>query len=205
MFEFRNGGLSVQVQGGGTLFGGSEGMFGSWDYGGARFRNGTLYDTTVGYAATALTSFEMAYDWRVPLADSLMFAPDDTCDPGNQCGPTEAFACDDVRRVMLEDGNILKKNPAKRLLSVECNNTSCDAIDIDFLREACETDVAITGDTAWACEPSKVEPLIVFPGPNDFIPHPTDPIEAVGGGGMFCFLFFHSATRSIYVSTPVTH
>ena len=57
-------------------FFGSEGMFGSWNHEGARFRNGTIFDTTGGFSVTAATSIALAHDWKVLLAESLMYSPD---------------------------------------------------------------------------------------------------------------------------------
>ena len=51
-------------------------MFGSWNHEGARFRNGTIFDTTGGFSVTAATSIALAQDWKVLLAESLMYSPD---------------------------------------------------------------------------------------------------------------------------------
>jgi len=53
-------------------------MFGSWNHEGARFRNGTIFDTTGGFSVTAATSIALAQDWKVLLAESLMYSPDNT-------------------------------------------------------------------------------------------------------------------------------
>ena len=151
-------GLSVQVKGKGNIFSGSEGMFGSWDYGGVRFKNGTLFDTSLGWMSPG--AIELALDWQVHVANSLMFAPSAVCDASSTCGPAPAaFQCHDVRRVLEVD---------------ECDYTNCDHISPQFLKEACEIDLDLTGDTSFACEPSKLDPIIEIPDSNDFIPHPND-------------------------------
>jgi hypothetical protein len=174
------GGISVQVVGKGNVFSGSEGMFGSWNHGGARFLNGTLFNTAQGWNSPG--AIDLALDWQVPSIDSLMTTPSSICDASPSCGPNETFSCTDVRRAL----EVSDSHDGRRRLDSSCNKTDCDHITVDFLKEACEKDIELTGDTSFACEPSKLIPLIVVPGPNEFVPHPNDPIEdADGGGGKF--------------------
>lgn len=163
-------GCSIQVKGQGIVFTDSEGMFGSWNNGGARFRNGTVFDTSGGYAVTRDTSINLAEDWKVPSAgESLMDVHSPVCESSSQCGkPTYTFDCDDSRRLGVDDIEDAG-HAARRLESVfpDCNKT-CDDIEVDFLREACEEDVALTSDTSWACEPSKLDPIVVESDKCDF-------------------------------------
>lgn len=57
-----------------------------------------------------------------------------------------------------------------------------DDMEPQLVKEACEQNVALTGDSSWACKPSKVYPIIEVPGPNDFIPHPIDETTGQGRG-----------------------
>lgn len=59
-----------------------------------------------------------------------------------------------------------------------------DDMEPQLVKEACEQNVALTGDSSWACKPSKVYPIIEVPGPNDFIPHPIDETTGQGRGGI---------------------
>lgn len=176
------GGISVQVQGTGAFFFGSVGMFGSWNHGGIRFSNGTLYDTSGGYAETRETSFELALDWQVPLAFSLMNAPNETCTAASSCGPDEIFDCG--------EGGERPQGPARvrrelQIVDPTCTEIDCSNISVELHRLACEEDLILTGDPTWACEPNKVNPVIEEPGPNDFVPHPSDSTTSQGGGGKF--------------------
>jgi hypothetical protein len=164
-------GLSVQVKGKGNIFSGSEGMFGSWDYGGVRFKNGTVFNTAQGWASPG--AIDLALDWQVPFAESLMSVPSSICDASPSCGPAPlAFACTDVRRALEQVS--------------ECDKTDCNHINVPLLKEACENDIILTNDTSFACEPSKLDPIIEEPHPSDFIPHPNDGVDdGQGGGGKF--------------------
>jgi hypothetical protein len=157
-------GLSVQVKGKGNIFSGSEGMFGSWDYGGVRFKNGTVFNTAQGWASPG--AIDLALDWQVPFAESLMSVPSSICDASPSCGPAPlAFACTDVRRALEQVS--------------ECDKTDCNHINVPLLKEACENDIILTNDTSFACEPSKLDPIIEEPHPGDFIPHPNDNVGDV--------------------------
>ena len=150
------------------------------------FRNGTIYDTSGGYAATAATSFALVQDWKVPLAESLIVSPDDLCDSSSACGPTEAFDCTDVRRMLeMSDSSDVDNNRRLTNIDITCSETDCSNISVQLLKEACERDIALTNDTLWACEPSKVNPIIVVPGSNDFVPHPSDAATGQSGGGTY--------------------
>ena len=189
-FHGWTGGISVQVIGKGDIFSGSEGMFGSWDYGGVRFKDGTLFDTTLGYASPG--AIALAQDWQVTV-DSLMFAPSAVCDASPSCGPTEAFQCTDVRRAL----EVSDSRDGSRRLDSSCGKTDCNHISVDFLKEACEKDIDLTGDISFACEPSKLIPLIVEPGPNDFVPHPNYPVGTSDGGGGEFYLCVINTTRCL--------
>eukprot|EP00586_Coscinodiscus_wailesii_P021351 CAMPEP_0172507312 /NCGR_PEP_ID=MMETSP1066-20121228/202770_1 /TAXON_ID=671091 /ORGANISM="Coscinodiscus wailesii, Strain CCMP2513" /LENGTH=242 /DNA_ID=CAMNT_0013284817 /DNA_START=329 /DNA_END=1060 /DNA_ORIENTATION=- len=173
VFSGWSGGLSVQVVGMGNIFSGSEGMFGSWDYGGVRFPNGYLFDTSQGY--TSPGAIALAEAWQVPLPDSLMFEPSNICDASSSCGPGHVFLCTDVRRTLRGRKYFIdeKKKKPYEVVDSDCSG-DCSDISPAFLREACEIDIVRTGDKSFACEPSKLNPLIKVPGPGDFIPHPMD-------------------------------
>ena len=153
-------GVSFEVEGSGSIFVGSVGMCGSWDYGHARFMDGTIFDTSGGYSGTAATSIALAQDWQVPFATSLMVSPDARCDGSSSCGPTAVFtSCADVRR--------------RTRLIEGCTENDCHKISHVLLREACKIDIENTGDTSWACEGSKVHPSkILDSNPEDFLERP---------------------------------
>jgi hypothetical protein len=73
-FNVWYGGLSIQVYGHGFIFCESEGMFGSWNYGGVRFPNGTAFDLSGGWSGTCQRSFVLAEACMVPLSDSELYA-----------------------------------------------------------------------------------------------------------------------------------
>jgi hypothetical protein len=148
-------GITLQVQGHGSIFSNSEGMCGSWNHGGVRRSDGTIYSTAGGWAATALTSFSLADSWKIPLALNELVAPTAICDASKLCGPNNAFACNAVRK--------LQKGPAFE----ECGKT-CSDIKDDVFAEACYLDIDMTDDTSWACQPGYLEPVLKPASPCDF-------------------------------------
>jgi hypothetical protein len=155
-------GISLQVQGHGTIFSNSEGMCGSWNQGGVRRSDGTFYSTVGGWQATALTSFSLADSWKIPLALNELVAPavdgnnDPICDASKLCGPNNAFACNAVRKLQ-EEGPVFEK----------CDKT-CSDIKDDVFAEACKLDIDNTGDKSWACQSSYLEPVLKPSSPCDF-------------------------------------
>ena len=167
-----NHGLSLQVQGHGSIFSDSEGMCGSWNYGGVRFSNGTSFSTVGGWAATAATSFELAEDWQVLASNSGLLVPSQICDASKTCGPNDAFLCGDVRR--LEDVAEANSKGTVRALGEEVNpncDKTCDDIIDPIFREACEADITYSGnkDTTWACQESYLEPVLAKVDQCDFV------------------------------------
>jgi len=147
--------FSIQVQGHGSIFTDSEGMFGSWNSGQARYRSGTVYDTSGGWYTTRDTSIELARDWQVPVADSKLLNPSPICDANWECGDGYAFGCDDTRRLQAQQ------------VFPGCEST-CDEIENDMLREFCETDVELTGDPTWACEENYLDVIVADVDQCDF-------------------------------------
>mmetsp|Transcript_24700 Transcript_24700/g.35916 ORF Transcript_24700/g.35916 Transcript_24700/m.35916 type:complete len:272 (-) Transcript_24700:335-1150(-) len=146
------GNIAVQVSGKGYTFSDSEGMFGSWNYGGVRFRNGTIFDTSGGWTSTRERSSELALDWMVQLDESLFTVPSIHCDGSRNCGDGETFPCDATRR--LQDQTCEK---------------SCDEIPNEIARSACEEDkLILNGNNAFTCQPAYIEPLIVEADSCDF-------------------------------------
>jgi len=153
--------LSLQVVGHGTIFSNSEGMCGSWDLGGVREADGTVFSTAGGWAATALTSIDLAVSWNIPPppANQLLFPALDTnndpiCDASKVCGTGSgfAFACNAVRK--LQDERECKKN--------------CNTIEDEAFADACKLDIETTGSNSWACQPSYLEPVLEKSSPCDF-------------------------------------
>ncbi len=172
-------GISVQVQGTGTFFAGSEGMFGSWDHGFVRFRNGTIFDTSGGFAATAATSIDLALDWMVPVSDSILFNPSNQCDASSSCGTGNPFSCTDVRRNL----EIFESDSKNRKLATSCGKTCADITE-PMTQLMCMEDMILSGgDEEWACDLAKLDPIVLTPGPNDFTPHPNDESDSQSGGG----------------------
>lgn len=146
------GNIAIQAMGNGYIFSDSEGMFGSWNHGGVRFRNGTLFDTSGGWAATRERSIELALDWMVQPNESLFLDPSVECDGSRNCGPGETFLCDATRRLETE----------------KCEK-SCDDIPNEIAKSACEEDLVIlNGDNTFTCQPAYIEPLIVEADSCDF-------------------------------------
>lgn len=154
-------GISLQVQGHGSIFSNSEGMCGSWNQGGVRRSDGTFYSTAGGWQATALTSFSLADSWKIPSSDNELVAPaldvnnNPICDASKQCGPTFAFPCNAVRK--LQEGPVFGR----------CDKT-CDDIEYDIFAEACKVDIDNTNDNSWACQPSYLDPVLKPSSPCDF-------------------------------------
>eukprot|EP00548_Thalassiothrix_antarctica_P014232 CAMPEP_0194164854 /NCGR_PEP_ID=MMETSP0154-20130528/924_1 /TAXON_ID=1049557 /ORGANISM="Thalassiothrix antarctica, Strain L6-D1" /LENGTH=566 /DNA_ID=CAMNT_0038875149 /DNA_START=76 /DNA_END=1772 /DNA_ORIENTATION=- len=150
------GNINVQIVGTGLTFTDSEGMFGSWNYGGVRFRNGLPYDTSGGFVGTRPTSIALAQDWQIPIADNLMSNPSNICEYEPNCANSQ-FGCSSTTR---------------KLESVDCDQT-CDDIGSDptgLAKLACEEDFAITGDNFFACQPAYQDPFIILADPSDFDP-----------------------------------
>ena len=155
-FNMWYGGLSIQVFGHGSYFCGSEGMFGSWNNGGVRFPNGTAFDLSGGWAGTRTRSIELAQAWMVPFTDNLLTNPSTICDASSSCGPTDAFACTDTRRL-------------RALQTEPCETTDCNYIQNDILRGACEEDLTLSeNDLLWTCQPSYTNPVILESDTCDF-------------------------------------
>lgn len=157
IYDYSNG-LSLQVQGHGTIFSGSDGMCGNWDLGGVNFEDGTPYSTAGGWAATALTSHPLAQSWNIPVSDNELITPaldtalNPICDASSQCGTGFAFDCTSARKLK-EDEKCLK---------------SCDTIQDKPFAEACQQDVKNTGDPSWACQESYLKPVFKPASPCDF-------------------------------------
>ena len=148
-------GMNVAVHGQGYIFTNSEGMFGSWNHGGVRFRNGTNFDLSGGWLGTRGRSIELAQDWSVPLSESLMVVPSDVCDALSACGGIYSFGCNDVRRLGHKESRKLSPvNPG-------CDRTCADISD-PITMDACEQDVLLSeGDITWACDPDYIDPIVV--------------------------------------------
>ena len=147
--------FSIQVLGHGSIFTDSEGMFGSWNSGQARYRSGTVFDTSRDDYTKMITSIELARDWQVPVLDSKLLNPSPICDANWGCGDGYAFGCDETRRLQAQQAN------------PNCEST-CDEIENDMLREFCETDVALTGDPTWACEENYLNIIVADADQCDF-------------------------------------
>lgn len=167
-------GISIQVYGIGYIFGGSEGMLGSWDNGGVNFQNGTAFDLSGGYADVKARSFELAESWAVPLgANNYLPNPSDTCVPESVClaGDTD---CDTTRRLEVKDvvpgcNKSCFETPLKDMcftdLALSINETPCkdsfalDSLEIFQCYEALQSKTGV--DTTWACQETYINPVIV--------------------------------------------
>lgn len=155
-----NWGIVLQIRGGGGYMFGSVGMCGSWNYGEARFKDNSIFDTSGGYRGTRDSSIALALDWQVPVASSILTDPSGVCDASSQCGKGKAFTCDGDE----DTGPIVP----------DCKETNCDKVEPAERKEACENDIETTGDTSWACKYIDENPLpIITPAPNQFVPAPT--------------------------------
>lgn len=160
IYDYSNG-LSLQVQGHGTIFSGSDGMCGNWDLGGVNYEDGTPYSTAGGWAATALTSFPLALSWNIPPPDNELLAPafdgssppNPICDASSTCCAGCAFDCTSVRKLQGKEPVCKKK---------------CKTIEDRAFRDACKLDVENTGDPSWACQESYLKPVLKPVTPCDF-------------------------------------
>lgn len=175
-----DGGLSIQVKGKGNILYGSEGMVCSWNHGGARFSNGIIL--------TQLAMLPLLLDLLSSLRTGRYLSQQVywiiLMIRATTCGPEEVFYCNDVRRRTFEIND--SSDVGKRWLIIDptCDEgMTYDDMEPQLVKEACEQNVALTGDSSWACKPSKVYPIIEVPGPNDFIPHPIDETTGQGRGG----------------------
>ena len=156
-------GITFEVQGSGAYMHGSVGMCGSWDNGYARFKDDAIFDTSGGYKGTVDASVALAEDWQVPLDSSLLTDPSDICDPTSECGVGTPFEC------------INPPPPGPGPAFPDCKETNCDNVTPDERKEACEEDIAITGDTSWACKYIDESAMpVITPAPNQFVPAPSD-------------------------------
>ena len=138
----------MQAYGIGEIFGGSEGMCGSFDEGGTLFKDGSRFNLSGNYQDDMSRSIALAANWQVPVATSLLWVPSSICDASSTCGAAATgatFTCDAVRRR-------LAVNPG-------CTRT-CTDITVPQFREQCEKDVELAGDATWACAPTYVNPVI---------------------------------------------
>ncbi len=157
-------GITLEVRGGGGYMFDSVGMCGSWNKGYARFKNGKIFNTSGGYSGTRGSSISLAKDWQVPVASSALTNPSDICDASAQCGPGKTFACDDV------GGQAAAIVPG-------CTEVNCNKVTPILFRYACEDDVALTGDTSYACKYLQENPLpIYYPKPGEFGPDTGSPV-----------------------------
>ncbi len=168
-------GLSVQVQATGSRFAGSVGMYGSWDHGFARFRDGTIFDTSGGFAATAATSINLALDWKVDPSNSVLHMPSPMCDGSPTCGTGNVFLCNSVRR----DLEIFESNSKNRKLATSCGKTCADITE-PMTQLMCMEDMILSGGSEeWACDPAKLVPIVIPASPEDFAPHPIDATQPI--------------------------
>lgn len=167
-------GISIQVYGIGYIFGGSEGMLGSWDNGGVNFVNGTAFDLSGGYADVKARSFELAEDWEVPIEANYLPNPSDTCVPESDCvlGDTDA-PCDGTRRLKDVDPDCKESScfetPLKDMcftdLALSIKETPCnaqfalDSLEIFKCYKDLESKEGV--DKTWACQPTYVDPIMV--------------------------------------------
>jgi len=182
-------GMNVEASGRGVVFTDSQGMFGSWNTGGARFSNGTIFDLSGSYPEKRNTAIQLAESWKVSAGESLMQTPSDICIGDSSCGgASDLFPCDEFgdggqggdRRLGQGSRKLQLQNP-------ECKRT-CDDIVNPVLKEFCEKDVELTEDPSWACDSSYVDPVIVesneceFETSDDEMCHKTgDTCQRMGG------------------------
>ncbi len=154
-------GIILEIQGGGGYMHGSVGMCGSWDNGFARYKDGTIFDTSTGFQGTRDKSGPLALDWQAPIDSSLLTDPSDICVADPSCGKGEIFDCIDGEDPI---------GPAVP----GCEETNCDKVKPAERKEACENDIEITGDPTWACKYIDEDSVpIISPAPNQFVPTPT--------------------------------
>lgn len=164
--------ITLTVQGSGGYMFGSVGMCGNWNNGSVRFQDGSVYETS-GFGAD--NAFALALNWRLPFGGvpnhMTPSSAGSVCDGSDQCGPGHAFPCGD-----LHDGD----GDEDRVLSLQakanCKEQSCANIEDWIHREACEVDIALTGDTSWACEHINADPIL-YANPKDFVRRPEDKIK----------------------------
>lgn len=135
--------ISIEAVGTGKIFCGSEGMMGSWDYGGVRFPDGQPFDTRGGYSVTRDTSHVLALSWQVQQSDSLMNIHSNICTNDDSCGPPPSpVTC------------------PKRTFRRTCDR-ECDNITDSLARSECEMDNEVLGaeNNVYACNPATTDPL----------------------------------------------
>lgn len=149
-------GMNVEASGRGVVFTDSEGMFGSWNFGGARFSDGTIFDLSGTYTEKKDMAIQLAESWKVSEEESLMETHSDICIGDATCGDMELFPCDEVG----PGENRRLGQGSRKLEDPECDR-SCDDVASPLLKEFCEKDIELTGDLSWACDSSYVDPVIV--------------------------------------------
>merc|ERR1712050_282675 len=138
-------GLDVQVRGNSAVFGHSVGMCGSFDSNGVYFKDGTIFDTSGGWATPSLP---LAMSWQIPFIENRLESPSTICVDDRDCVTSPDFPCYSSRR--LQDQS-------------ECDRT-CDDITGDptgISKSACEEDEKIVGNNAFACNPAYIDPIVI--------------------------------------------
>lgn len=150
--------INIQVKGKRKTFKYSEGMMGSYSYGGVRFPDGSPFDTSGGYAGTIHRSLPLARAWKVKPSQSELTNPSTRCEYSG------------VRRArsLGEIFEIESDNTTSTIMTTTDNKPttctrSCDDITNPPLKEACEADLDLTKDSSWACQDTYVAPIIEQP------------------------------------------
>lgn len=133
--------ISVEVVGTGNVFCGSEGMLGSWKYGGAKYSNGADYVPINDWYATRATSINYALDWKVAMSDSRMNNPSDICIQESTCGT----------------GNF---PPCSKMRSEPSCNSTCNDLTDEKTKSECIADNELMGEenNIFACNPAAKNP-----------------------------------------------
>mmetsp|Transcript_54403 Transcript_54403/g.115554 ORF Transcript_54403/g.115554 Transcript_54403/m.115554 type:complete len:606 (-) Transcript_54403:100-1917(-) len=170
------------------FFGGSKGMCGSWDGGGASLKDGTPMDLSGSRATKTALAAGLAQSWKIETpAGSLLKNPSDVCDPSASCGRLgDPIRCSAVR--------------SRRLMAHPGCTRTCAEIHIKHVRDHCDFDVRATNDPTWACAAWYVQVATPFPPPTRWCELLTFPDQALYDMGVdkwlgkYCFIYHATGT-----------
>jgi hypothetical protein len=168
-------GLDIIVQANGANFSGSEGLCGSWNFGGLLDRDGDSF-----------TNADWYQNWQVKVAENLFTgaghssictpAPQGDCskdfpngnfpcsgkDGGDRVHDEERAVHDEELLAKATEAAVLDGNHALRNLEHDCDRT-CGDIPAKFPehRTSCIFDVIVTGNNDFACTPAYIDPIVI--------------------------------------------
>ena len=148
--EWKYGLYNIEIKGHGSTFAGSKGSLGAWSRYDENYKF-ILRDNTV-YFGTSI--FDVIYSWRVlDNGESILNDPSTICTSSSECYPTYSNAT-----LPCVYNNVYRDRKV-RGLQTSCDKT-CDDLTTPLEKKMCQLDVALSGETDWACQATYTDPII---------------------------------------------